>query len=110
MAPTIAVGEKVRVHAVASGELRVGDVVVYEGAGEVYMLHRIVMISPSRKWFLHVGDAPTAAGPRRAELSAVVGRTKHARRYPSGSEMARLVWNGARATLRRRLQRLSLRR
>jgi signal peptidase I len=81
MEPTIMVGEKVRVHAVPTSALRVGDVVVYEGDG-IYMLHRIVLISPLRNWFLHIGDAPTMVGPRRARMSAIVGRTNHPWRMP----------------------------
>jgi signal peptidase I len=79
MEPTIQVGEKVRVHAVPLAKIGVGDVVVYEGKDGIYMLHRIVLISPRRSWFLHIGDAPTLAGPRRARMSAIVGRTNHPR-------------------------------
>lgn len=82
MEPTIAVGEKVRVHAVPASELRVGDVVVYEGADGIYMLHRIVLISPRRSWFLHIGDSLSGSGPRRAMVCSIVGRTKHRRRRP----------------------------
>ena len=62
--------------------LRVGDVVVYEGKDGVYIMHRIVLISPSRSWFLHIGDAPTAAGPRRALMSRIVGRVDRQQRRP----------------------------
>lgn len=83
MAPTIRVGESVRVHALPIRDLRVGDVVVYEGAQDIYMLHRIVWISPRRRWFLHVGDASVRSGARKALTSAIVGRTEHPRRRPS---------------------------
>jgi signal peptidase I len=82
MAPTIVVGESVRVRATPPHRLRVGDVVVYEGKDGIYMLHRIVLISPGRSWFLHLGDAPSTEGARRAPMSAIVGRTRHARRMP----------------------------
>ncbi|MCP4449596.1 MAG: hypothetical protein GY811_30330 [Myxococcales bacterium] len=82
MEPTVAVGQAVRVRAMPEHALRVGDVVVYEGADGIYMLHRIVLISPDRTWFLHIGDAPTRQGPRRALVSAIVGRVDRQRRRP----------------------------
>tara|TARA_R110002073_G_scaffold74100_2_gene181032 strand:- start:20464 stop:20766 length:303 start_codon:yes stop_codon:yes gene_type:complete len=82
MEPTIAVGQTVRVRAMPSSQLRVGDVVVYEGKDGVYIMHRIVVISPARIWFLHIGDAPTKAGPRRALMSSIVGRVDRQRRRP----------------------------
>ena len=81
MTPTIVVGEKVRIKAVAIAALQVGDVVVYEGR-DGYMLHRIVWISPRRRWFLHIGDAEPWGGPRRGLTSAIVGRSEHRRRRP----------------------------
>ena len=44
MEPTIAVGQSVRVRAIPSQELRVGDVVVYQGKEGAYIMHRIVLI------------------------------------------------------------------
>ena len=82
MEPTIAVGQEVRVRAMPVGALRVGDVVVYEGAGGIYMMHRIVLFSPDRTWFLHVGDAPGPWGPRRARSESIVGRVDRQRRRP----------------------------
>jgi signal peptidase I len=82
MHPTIRVGETVRVRAVPRADLQVGDVVVYEGKDGIYMLHRIVLISSRRSWFLHIGDASSFSGPRRALSSAIVGRTDHARVPP----------------------------
>jgi len=83
MVPTIALGEKVVVHAVPLKDLRVGDVVVHERNREEYIVHRIALISPGRRWFLHVGDAANAAAPCRAPCSAIVGRVNRQRRYPS---------------------------
>ncbi len=82
MEPTILVGQSVRVRAMPEHALRVGDVVVYEGADGIYMMHRIALIAPSRVWFLHIGDAPTKEGPRRALMSSVVGRVDRQRRRP----------------------------
>ncbi len=82
MEPTILVGQKVRVRRVTASLLRIGDVVVYEGNQGIYMMHRIVLISPDRAWFLHIGDAPTKAGPRRARMSAIIGRVDRQRRRP----------------------------
>ncbi len=91
MAPTIRVGEAVRVRALPIRDLRVGDVIVYEGGKDIYMLHRIVLISPSRAWFLHIGDAESFRGPRKALTSAIVGRTDHARRRPKLRVLAMAV-------------------
>ncbi len=82
MHPTITVGQGVRVRAMSAANLRVGDVVVFEGKG-IYMMHRVVLFSPDRSWFLHIGDAPTKDGPRRALTSAIVGRADRQRRRPS---------------------------
>ena len=99
MEPTIAVGQSVRVRAIPSQELRVGDVVVYEGNEGAYIMHRIVLIAPSRKWFLHIGDAPTGAGPRRALMASILGRVDRQRRRPP----ARVYLQAARTLLRRYL-------
>ena len=82
MNPTIVVGQSVRVRAMPAANLRVGDVVVFEGKG-IYMMHRVVLFSLDRSWFLHIGDAPTKDGPRRALTSAIVGRADRQRRWPS---------------------------
>lgn len=82
MEPTIRVGQSVRVRHVACALLRVGDVVVYEGKAGIYMMHRIALISLDRTWFLHIGDAPSPAGPRRALMKSVVGRVDRQRRLP----------------------------
>ena len=101
------VGHKVRVRAIPGHELRVGDVVVYEGVGETYIMHRIVLISPSRTWFLHIGDAPTKAGPRRALMSSIIGRVDRQRRRPP----LRAYLQAARVVLRHiRVRRSVLRR
>ena len=81
MRPTIQVGDAVRVHAVSVRDLRIGDVVVFEGDGN-YILHRIVWVLPGLSWFLHIGDAPDECGPRRARVSSIVGRSSHVRRWP----------------------------
>jgi hypothetical protein len=80
MEPTVRVGERVRIRAVPRSQLRVGDVVLFEGGHDDYILHRIVLLSPRRRWFLHTGDAPTPAGPRRALCSRIVGRAELPRR------------------------------
>lgn len=101
MEPTIRVGQSVRVRAIPGPVLRAGDVVVYEGKDGVYMMHRIVLISPGRAWFLHIGDAPTRSGPRRALMSSIIGRVDRQRRRPP----PRVYLQAARDVLRRYLVR-----
>ena len=81
MAPTIQVGERVRVRARPESAIRVGDVVVYRGA-DTFMLHRIVLIAPSRAWFLHIGDAPCSQVPGRAAMGSIIGVADLPRRLP----------------------------
>lgn len=93
------VGDTVRVRAMPDHALRVGDVVVYEGK-EGYVMHRIVLISPDRTWFLHVGDAPGCQGPSRAEMARIVGRVDRQRRRPPLRVYARALRTWVRGYLR----------
>lgn len=95
MHPTIGVGEQVRAHAVPLAELKVGDVVVYEGA-EGYMMHRIALFGPGRQWFLHAGDAPSKMGARRALTERIIGRVKACSAAPFGWRGTTLFWTAPR--------------
>jgi len=104
MQPTIAVGQSVLVHRVSPRDLRVGDVVVFEAA-EVFILHRVVLISPSRRWFFHIGDAASREAPRRAMMASIVGRVRAIPRnrpsLPMYGKIARGVVRGATRKCRR---------
>jgi signal peptidase I len=72
MAPTVTVGQRVRVR--PCERLLPGDVVVFKSrTGEVHVLHRVVLTVPGLPWFVHMGDAPSAK-PGLAHTVQVVGR------------------------------------
>jgi len=96
MEPTITFGQKVVVRAISPGELRVGDVVVFEGAAD-FILHRVILISPKRIWFLHHGDAPSRLGPRRALTSSLLGKVFS---EPRTRPAPKLYWQAAQSLLR----------
>ena len=98
MEPTIRVGEQVRVRAVPEAAIRVGDVVVYRGARD-FMLHRIVLIAPSRTWFLHIGDAPSTRAPGRAAMASIIGVVDLPRKLPPARVYARAARHALRAYL-----------
>jgi hypothetical protein len=84
MAPTLAVGESVLVHA---AEPRLGDVVVIR-TREDYLVHRLVAQLPGGRW-VHRGDNPDAL-PGLCRGADILGRAELPRRLAPFSR--RLRW------------------
>jgi hypothetical protein len=98
MEPTIRLGDRVRIE--ACRRVRSGDVALFAARRGGYVLHRVVLAVPGTGWFVHVGDAPSRAGPGLAHVRQLVGRAPVARRAPSAPERAAALGRVAVAALR----------
>lgn len=84
MAPTLAVGARVRVR--GSRAVRVGDVALLVSSGGAMTLHRVLVRLPRAAWLIHGGDAPGAAA-QFARVSTVVGVADVARQRPTARQL-----------------------
>ncbi len=78
MAPTLRPGDEIAVQPVSSGDIRVGDLILYEHNGQL-ICHRLVEVSGQPARWLTRGDAAGCAGERISPdrvLGKVVGIRK----------------------------------
>jgi hypothetical protein len=70
MEPTLHAGDRVRVR---RQPVHAGDVVLFE-ADEGVVLHRVIVMLPTLRRFIHCGDAGAEGGPGIASTERIIGR------------------------------------